>query len=135
MPGKQKTSGKKNKSDGEQNKQMENQPSKRQQMQEEHEKRWINCWNKRLEEEEQEEDCKACLAPDKFFPKPRKQSNVWYQMSYEKNTQNFYMAFKNGPVPKPKAPPAPKLRIVEDEAKNDAKDSKKSKKQGKKKKK
>lgn len=56
-------------------------------------KKWIEAWDKKLKNDECQEDLKAKCCPDTFYAKPRHQSNLWLQTYLEKNAQHVYMTF------------------------------------------
>lgn len=64
------------------------------QQEEERQRAWNEAWERKIRKDERLEDCKACCAPDEFFPKPRTQSNIWVQINHEKNAQHVQMAFQ-----------------------------------------
>ncbi|OXU24259.1 hypothetical protein TSAR_006740 [Trichomalopsis sarcophagae] len=144
MPGKAKKKSK-NGNGSEERKKLEGEAEKSlklKQQEEERQRAWNEAWERKIREDERLEDCKACCAPDEFFPKPRTQTNIWVQINHEKNTQHVQMAFQNVPVPKPKPPPLPRLQVIEppgEERNSDPEpivgDGKKSEKKKKKKKK
>ena len=67
--------------------------AKLKQQEQERQRKWIDDWDRKIAEDERLEDCKACCAPDRFFPKPRTQSNIWIQVNHEKSTQQVQMSF------------------------------------------
>ncbi|XP_053994784.1 uncharacterized protein LOC128885060 [Hylaeus volcanicus] len=69
-------------------------------------RKWEECWERKLREQEERDNVECCMAKG-LCSKPRTRSNIWVNVSRDRSIQTIHMTFKHAPVPRPKPPPLP----------------------------
>lgn len=74
-------------------KKKQKEKAKREEEEKERLRQWEECWEKKLQEEE-ERDKVECCAPQGLCVKPRTQSNIWINVNRDRSIQEIHMTFK-----------------------------------------